>query len=374
MHNLAVSFDSEVRKKVLSAYFLGLHTLESNIDAEQVPRPKESALLTAALKGEASVYAIFGGQGTNEVYFDELQSLYDIYRPYVEPLIRSLTTEVFNPLAEKADFDGYTYYAHGMDVISWLDGTNPKPSVDYFASIPISFPLIGLTQLVQYAIIIRISNLTPGDLRSRIGGATGHSQGLVSAVAISASDSFESFETNTLKALKWLFYCGLRGQEAFPTLAIEPSIVADSIDGGEGVPTPMLNVAGLSLQTLEAEIKKTNKHLPENSQLGISLYNGPKINVVTGPPRALYGLATALRKIRAPSGADQSKIPHSQRKAVFSMRFLAVGVPYHSHYLKDAADKLCEEDLKGEELWTSDELKIAVFHTESGEKEMNHPS
>ncbi|KAG8961241.1 3-oxoacyl-[acyl-carrier-protein] synthase [Tulasnella sp. 425] len=83
--------------------------------------------------------------------------------------------------------------------------------------------------------------------------------------------------------------------------------------------------------------------------------------------KRFLGLFTALRKIKAPAGSDQSKIPFSQRKAVFSMRFLAVNVPYHSHYLESAAKKLCEDDLKGNELWTSKELEIAVFNTENGE-------
>ncbi|KAG9047855.1 3-oxoacyl-[acyl-carrier-protein] synthase [Tulasnella sp. UAMH 9824] len=367
IHNLTATFDAEVRKKVLTSYFLGLSTLEASLPAADVPRPPSAALFAAAAKGDASVFAIFGGQGTNEVYFDELQSLYDIYKPYVSDLITKITQELLIPLAEQADLAGHSYYPHGLDVISWLNGSVERPPLDYFVSIPLSLPLIGLTQLVQYLITVRIANLTPGELRSRLGGATGHSQGLVSAVAISASDSFDSLNTNIFKAIKWLFYCGLRGQEAFPVLAVEPSIVSDAIDGGEGQPSPMLNVAGLPLSTLEAELKKVNAHLPPNSQLGISLYNGPKIFVVTGPSRALYGLVTALRKIKAPAGSDQSKVPFSQRKAVFSMRFLAVNVPYHSHYLESATKKLCEEDLEGDELWTSKELAIAVFHTESGE-------
>ncbi|KAG8974078.1 3-oxoacyl-[acyl-carrier-protein] synthase, partial [Tulasnella sp. 427] len=311
--------------------------------------------------------------GTNEVYFDELQGLYDIYKPYVGDLISKVTNEVLVPLAQQADLAGHAYYAHGLDVTSWLDGSVERPPLDYFVSIPLSLPLIGLTQLVQYLVTVRVANLTPGEFRSRLKGATGHSQGLTSAVAIAASDSFDSLTANILKAIKWLFYCGLRGQEAFPILAVEPSIVSDAIDGGEGQPSPMLNVAGLPLSTLEAQLKKVNAHLPSNSQLGISLYNGPKIFVVTGPARALYGLVTALRKVKAPAGADQSKIPFSQRKAVFSMRFLAVNVPYHSPYLQSATQKLCEDDLKGDALWDAKDLQIPVFHTENGEDIRQHP-
>ena len=129
------------------------------------------------------------------------------------------------------------------------------------------------------------------------------------------------------------FYAGLRGQQSFPVLSLEPTIVEDTIKGGEGAPSPMLSVIGLALDNLQPHVAKTNKHLPLNSQLQISLHNGPKAFVVTGPPRALYGLVSSLRKVKASSGLDQSKIPFSQHKPVFSMHFLVVGVPYHSEHL-----------------------------------------
>jgi fatty acid synthase subunit alpha, fungi type len=294
-----------------------------------------------------------------------LQSLYDIYKPYVAPFLATPSNEILKPLTSTRE--ATSFYTHGMDVVSWLTGATPRPSTAYFASIPISLPLIGLTQLVQYLIVCRVSGLTPGDLRDRISGATGHSQGVVSAVAVAASTTFESFTENAKKAVRWLFFCGLRGQEAFPVLSLEPSIVDDSIEGGEGAPTPMLAVTGLALKDLEPHIKQTNVYLLTNSQLHVSLHNGPRAFVVTGPARALYGLVTNLRKVRAPSGLDQSKTQFSQRKLVFSVRFLVVNAPYHSEYLPSATEKLCEEDLAGEELWTAKELGIPVYNTEDGE-------
>jgi fatty acid synthase subunit alpha len=367
IHDFAVAYDAEARKDLLTAYFVALTTLEAH-GAHDVPLPPSSALLEAAKKGEASIYALFGGQGTNEVYFDELQSLFDIYKPYLVEFLSQATEEILKPFASKAEKDGFTFYSYGLDVIGWLNGSVARPPVEYFASIPISFPLIGLTQLAQYLVFCQVSRLTPGQLRNLVHGATGHSQGLVSAVAIAASTNFESFNTNSKKALRWLFYSGLRGQEAFPVLSIEPSITNDSIEGGEGTPSPMLAVTGLTLKALQPHIDQTNSHLPANSRLFVSLNNGPKAFVVTGPPRSLYGLVTALRKIKAPSGLDQSKIPYSKRKAVFSIRFLVVGVPYHSEYLKDATEKMCKVDLKGEELWESKELGVPVYHTENGVK------
>jgi fatty acid synthase subunit beta len=366
VHSLVAPFDPEARKSVLSSYFLALSTLENKLPSEEVPRSAASALLSAAAKGEASIFGLFGGQGINEVYFDELRNLYDIYRPYIAPLIEKVSKDLLNPLSVKAETDGLSFYSYGLDVASWLDGTAPIPPVEYLASVPVSFPLVGLTQLVQYLAACRSSNLTPGDMRKLLKGATGHSQGIVSAVAIAASECLDSFTENTTRALKWLFFCGLRGQEAFPVLAIDPSLVKDSVGGGEGIPSPMLGVTGLALDVLEKHITSTNKYLPTNSRMAISLYNGPKAFVVTGPARSLYGLVTSLRKIRAATGLDQSKIPFSQRKAVFSVRFLTVGVPYHSQYLEGVTEKVTSLDLEEVELWKPEDLHIPVYHTEDG--------
>jgi hypothetical protein len=67
----------------------------------EVPCSPPSALLTAAKAGNVSIYGLFGSQGTNEVYFDELQSLFDIYRPYVTDLIAVITKDVPYPLQRR---------------------------------------------------------------------------------------------------------------------------------------------------------------------------------------------------------------------------------------------------------------------------------
>ncbi|KAF7792928.1 hypothetical protein EIP86_004031 [Pleurotus ostreatoroseus] len=235
--------------------------------------------------------------------------------PYVAPFVATIADEILRPLSATAE--STNFYADGLDVVSRLTGASPRPSIAYLASIPISFPLIALTQLTQYLVSCRVTNLTPGKL------------------PIAASTTYESFVENSKKALTWSFYCSTRGQQAFPMLALESSIIQEAIEGGEG-----LSVTGLDLKELEGRIKKTNSHLLENSQLQISLYNGLKAFVVTGTARALYGLVTSLRKVKEPGGLDQSKIPFSQRKPVFSVRFLVVNVPYHSQYLEGVIDKL----------------------------------
>ena len=111
----------------------------------------------------------------------------------------------------------------------------------------------------------------------------GYFQGIVSVVVIAASGTFKEFINNS-KAIQWLFYSGLRGQQAFPVTSVEPSIIQDSIVGREGTPSPML-----------------------------------------------------------------SKIPFYQQKPVFSIRYLLIGVLYHSKYLDRVTD-IVKEDLEDEEL------------------------
>ena len=50
---------------------------------------------------------------------------------------------------------------------------------------------------------------------------------------------------------------------------------------------------------------------------------------------------------------------------MFYLRFLPVGVPYHSDYLKGMTEKVMQ-DLGGE-LWDIKELAIPVYHIENGE-------
>ena len=67
--------------------------------------------------------------------------------------------------------------------------------------------------------------------------------------------------------------------------------------------------------------------------------------VVTGPPISLYGLNLQLRKVKAPTGLDQTRIPFTERKVRFVNRFLPITAPFHSKYLADATEHI-DEDLK----------------------------
>jgi fatty acid synthase subunit beta len=100
--------------------------------------------------------------------------------------------------------------------------------------------------------------------------------------------------------------------------------------------SPMLSVTGLTLKELQPHISKTNQHLPANSQLHVSLCNGPKTSIVTGLLKLYLVSLRALEWLRAQSKPDQSKTPFSQRKPV-----LTSWNPYHSEYLSGGFENSC---------------------------------
>lgn len=210
--------------------------------------------------------------------------------------------------------------------------------------------MIGLTQLVQYLVVCKIARLTPGELHARISGATGHSQGLVFAVVLAASGTFESFLENSCKALKWLFYSGRRGQHAFPVVSVEPSLVQDSVNGGEGVPSPMLSITRLNLDEVESHITTTNAHLPNNSHLHVSLHRSRK------SPRLEW--VGSKQKYRFHSGSL-----FSQSASLLWVSFITARILVGSIL----------EDLE-EESWEPEDLKIPVFSTEDGNCSLFSPS
>lgn len=357
VHALAASLPGITEKKlvVVRSYYAARAAVNRPIKAH------ESALLREASDENAYIYAIFGGQGNIEEYFEELREIYTTYPSFIEDFVAAaaahLQTLSREPQAEKL-------YPKGLDVMRWLHNKDAQPDVEYLVSAPVSFPLIGLTQLAHYVVTCRVLGTHPGHVRDRLSGTTGHSQGVVTAAAIAASRNWETFDKASRDALTILFWLGARCQQAYPRTSLAPSTLQDSIDN-EGAPTPMLSIRDLSREQVQTHIDATNHHLPEDRHIAISLVNSARNFVVTGPPMSLYGLNLRLRKVKAPTGLDQTRIPFTERKVRFASRFLPITAPFHSKYLSEAYDHL-QEDLKNITI-PSQDLGIPVFDTNSGE-------
>ena len=358
VHALAASLPGITAKKLLvvQSYYAGRASVNRPI------KPHDSALFRAAGDDEAKLYTIFGGQGNIEEYFEELREVYRTYPSFTEDLIiscaellRSLSRD---PKAEKQ-------YAKGLDVMRWLDDADAQPDTDYLVSAPVSLPLIGLVQLAHYQVTCKALGQTPGQVRERFAGTTGHSQGIVTAAAIATATSWESFAKAAKHAITILFWIGMRSQQAYPRTSLAPSVLQDSIENGEGAPTPMLSIRDLSRAQIQGHIDATNQHLPEDRHIAISLVNSARNFVVTGPPISLYGLNVRLRKVKAPTGLDQNRIPYTERKIRFVHRFLPITAPFHSPLLVEAFRHI-REDLSDITI-PAKSLGISVYNTSTGE-------
>ena len=360
VHAIAASLPGIEQKKliVVQSYYA------ARAAANRPIRATDSALLRAAEAEDepARLYAVFGGQGNIEEYFDELREVYTTYPSFVANLV-SESAELL--LALTRDPKAEKLYPKGLDVMRWLYDKDSTPDTDYLISAPVSFPLIGLVQMAHYTVTCKALGKTPGEVRERFSGATGHSQGVVMAAAIAAADSWESFNKIAKDALTILFWIGSRSQQVFPRTSLSPAILQDSVEKGEGSPTPMLSIRDLSRRVVQEHIDATNHHLPKDRQIGISLVNSARNFVVAGPPISLHGLNLRLRKVKAPTGLDQTRVPFTERKTRFVNRFLPITAPFHSPYLAEIYKDI-EEDLRDIKI-SSESLGIAVYDTNTGE-------
>ena len=358
VHALAASLPGIASKKlvVVQCYYAG------RAAALRPIKPHDSALLRAADDEQAKIYTVFGGQGNIEEYFDELREVYNTYRSFTHDLISSsaqlLLSLARDPKAEKM-------YSKGLDIMSWLHNRDTQPDTDYLVSAPVSLPLIGLVQLAHYQVACKAMGRTPGEVLERFSGTTGHSQGVVTAAAIATADSWDEFDKAAQNAIRVLFWIGMRSQQAYPRTSLAPAILQDSTENGEGTPTPMLSIRDLPRSQVQEHIDATNEHLPAERHIAISLINSARNYVVTGPPISLHGLNLRLRKVKAPTGLDQNRIPFTERKIRFVNRFLPITAPFHSPLLAGAYQKI-QEDVKDIKIFGRN-LNIAVYDTNTGE-------
>lgn len=377
VHSFAVSLLSdeshpttlEKVKGVIRNYFDALVSSKKPTprrESELLHNAARTASDDSSSKQKAKIVAVFGGQGNTEDYFEELRELYSTYKGLIgDDLIRPIADKLTTLVRTTENVE--RIYTQGLDVLSWLTLPDKTPDQEYLLSVPVSCPLICVLQLAHYAVTARSMGLTPGDLRNSLSGTTGHSQGLVTAIAIAASGDWKSFIENSLKAVTLLFFIGTRCLEVYPRTSLPPHMMQDSLANGEGRPSPMLSIRDLSQEQVESYINQTNKHLPNSKHVSVSLVNGARNLVVSGPPESLYGLNLSLRNKKSPSGLDQSRVPHNSRKLRFSNRFLTIYAPFHSHLLEPATEIILQDIINEHIDFNVEDLKIPVYDTYTGE-------
>ncbi|KAG9235151.1 fatty acid synthase [Amylocarpus encephaloides] len=345
---------SEEGNAILRIYFQAQNVLgRSN---GRVP----SSLCRAANVGKAVIYAIFGGQGSDRQYFDDIRNVYTTYRPILGDFVGQVSRHL-DGLAKDERFRAQ--YCQGLEVQKWLEHDESQPEHEYLIMAPVSFPLIGLLQLMHYRVACHALGYTPRQMQETLTGVTGHSQGIVIAALVAAATSWKSFDKLSLDALSILQSIGARSQEKFAVSSLDPRLVSDSVNHEEGALSPMLSIQNLPVDEVYRFVAKANKHLPSGEQVEVALINSPTLTVVSGPPLSLYGLNLLLREAK-PEGGSQSKIPFGQRKQNLSTRFLPITAPFHSSYLSEV-EVLVVEDVKTVILQGND-LRLSVFSTIDG--------
>lgn len=169
VHAVTRSLDSpESKKLVIQAYYSALVALkEHNVLSAEEAAPAKSALFEAATRGDAKLFAIFGGQGNIEEYFDELAEIWETYQGLVQPFVQRMAVV----LAEYARSpEASVLHSKGLDILRWLDNADARPDLAYLVSAPVSFPLIGLTQILQYYVMIKVLDRTPAEVRDLFEG------------------------------------------------------------------------------------------------------------------------------------------------------------------------------------------------------------
>ena len=357
VHNFATGLPGDRRNKlsVIQAYFEAHRVLRRHI------QPYEPNLIRAAKRGDVQLYAMFGGQGNTDDYISELREAYDTYGHLVADVL-SWGSDLLKDLSQ--DPRAGKIYSRGLDLMAWLRNSDEEPEADYLITAPVSFPLIGLLQLAQYSLTCRLLGADPQGLRDSFVGSSGHSQGVVVALAISCACSWDSFYEAGKAALTILFWTGLRAQQTYTPTSVLPILVQESVKNHEGIPGPMLSVRGLPQETLMDHVNATNDHLPEDQYVSICLINGRRNIVLGGPATSLCALNSRLRKLKPGIGVDQTRIPFTQRRTAFTNVFLPISAPFHSLYLLSAYDQIIQ-DLHHISISNTD-LAIPVFATDDG--------
>jgi fatty acid synthase subunit beta, fungi type len=226
IHTVAIGLEPPARTDLLRTYYAALKVTNYS------GRRPDSALFRAAQRGDASVYAVFGGQGyVNTTCLKELSDLYLTYGPLLKEMI-DVAAHKLKRLVSLPNTKNY-FESDGFDIKRWLEKPETAPNPAYIASAPLSFPIIGLLSLAHYCVTCKTLGRSPGEVRDLLRGVTGHSQGVIAAAAIARSGSWEMFYDSIELSLEILFWIGFESHHGTPVSAISAAAMKDSMDAGE---------------------------------------------------------------------------------------------------------------------------------------------
>ncbi|CBF82821.1 hypothetical protein AN3381.2 [Aspergillus nidulans FGSC A4] len=319
-----------------------------------------SSIFQHARTNEFQLMAVFGGQGEcSRTCLNEFAELYSSYEPMLRRLVGVIGPCLYN-LSTSDEYSSY-YRNQPLDLKAWITDENHVPDLGFVASAPVSVPVIGALSLARYCVTCHITGCNPGLMRSMLRTATGHSQGLLAAIVVAVSHSWDSFYQATEEVIELLFRLGWECHHAAPCSMVPAANYAD-VDGANG-PSYMLSLRGLKRQETEATIDHVNASLPEDKRLYLALINAYDQFVVAGPVASLLRLESHLVEITS-KDIDQSRIPFRDRKPYIQHSFLPVSTPFHTPYLTRAAARV-KKQFAARPIPTR-RLAIPVYHTHTG--------
>jgi fatty acid synthase subunit beta len=318
-----------------------------------------SAILQHAKANRFQLLAVFGGQGeSSRTCVKEFQELYIAYKPMLRRLIGVIGPCLYD-LSTKREFSSY-YKGRRLDLEAWISDPTVAPEVEFISSAPVSVPFIGALSIARYCVACRVMGLSPGELRSVLHAATGHSQGILAAIAISVSDSWDTLYQYAHRIVEVLFRLGWECHDAAPCGTV-PSNLAEAAEANE--PSYMLSIRGIPKGKVVQYLDDANKGLPKDKRLYLSLVNAQDHFVTAGPVESLLHLENYLANLSG-TDHDQTRIPFGSRKPCIQRHFLPASTPFHTPYLTKAAEKI-KAHFADCPIY-SEQLMIPVYHTETG--------
>ena len=291
----------------------------------------------------------FGGQGS--FWFKEF------IRYYPEPKMAkayNIILEVFEE--ELTGIDSFRNYYDQFNPGGWLNDPSSFPGETFSSRTIISMPMIQAVQLLHLE-FLRINGFNLNQILENSIGASGHSQGLVSAVMAALGFEGDEYYEAYRNCLRFLLFLPLRSQEAFPQVLPSPeeTQMSDHLENEE--PEPMAAVLGEDHGSTEKAVEEINASLTLSDKIYISLYNTPTNRILSGERRSLIQFNQKIF----------SQIKEKKLRYVY----IKTSVPYHSPLI-EAAVEAFKKDLKRIPFpYSGRDLKIPVYSFFDGRNMQN---
>ena len=291
----------------------------------------------------------FGGQGAP--WFKEFARYHE--KPKMSDFY-NIVIKVFED--EISKIQSFRDYYDLYNIRQWLNDHEKFSSSSFFSRCIISMPMIQVVQLAH----LEFLRVNGGDLNKILEnsiGATGHSQGLVTAsmmaLGLDGDDYYQALEDYS----RFLIYVSLRSQEIFPYLTPTIDEIQMSQDIGNRKPEPMVAVLEKNHQFVEEILGELNLSLPNPEKIYVSLYNTPVNRILSGMRKSLIRF--------------NEKILLEIKEKKLKYIYVKSSVPFHCPLLRDTVD-IFQEDLKRINFsYTGKDLKIPVYSFFDGRNMQN---